>query len=105
MVENVQDATVEVLRNIQASIAELRTKTEGSIAELRVEMNQRFSDLAIDARKDRRNINGLMALLQAASGDSTSGSGTWTIAFRFLRIARAELGSARLSAPATPAVR
>ena len=32
-------------------------------------MNTRFELLATEARKDRRNINGLMALLQAASGD------------------------------------
>ena len=58
MAENVQDATLEILKGIQASISDLRR-----------DMNDRFEALSTDARKDRRNINGIMALLQAASGD------------------------------------
>ena len=73
MTENVQDATLEFLKGIQASIADLRTGTQASIADLRGDMNERFESLAVDSRKDRRSINGLMALLQAASGDFDEG--------------------------------
>ena len=65
MAENVQDATFEILKRIQDSIAELRT----SVGELRSDVGRQFESFAAEARKDRRNINGLMALLQAASGD------------------------------------
>ena len=65
MAGNVQDATVEILKRIQDSIAELRT----SVGELQSDMGRQFESFAAEARKDRRNINGLMALLQAASGD------------------------------------
>lgn len=57
MAETGQNATFEILKGIQASIAELRT-----------EMARQFHSFADEARKDRRNINGLMTLLQAASG-------------------------------------
>lgn len=69
MAGNVEDATFEILKGIQASIAELRTSTQASIADLRKEVRAQFESFAAEARKDRRNINGLMTLLQAASGD------------------------------------
>lgn len=69
MADNGQDATFEILKRIQESIAELWTSTESSVAALRQEMTERFDRLAAEAHRDRRNINGLMALLQAASGD------------------------------------
>jgi uncharacterized protein YeeX (DUF496 family) len=59
MAGNVESVTFEILKSIQASIAELRR-----------DMNERFDAFSAEARKDRRNINGLMTLLQAASGDS-----------------------------------
>jgi hypothetical protein len=63
--DNVDNVTHEILKNIQASIAELGRRFE----QHRTEMNERFDQFTSDARKDRRNINGLMTLLQAASGD------------------------------------
>ena len=58
MADNIQGATFEILKGIQTSIAELR-----------IDMGRQFESFAAEARKDRRNINGLMTLLQAASGD------------------------------------
>ena len=69
MPENVQDATHEILKRIQESIAEARERTDAQIEALRRDMLKQFESFAAEARKDRRNINGLMALLQAASGD------------------------------------
>lgn len=65
MADNVQGATFEILKRIGESSAELRT----GMTDLRSDIGRQFESLAADARKDRRNINGLMALLQAASGD------------------------------------
>ncbi len=58
MADHVQDATFEILKRIQESIAELRRDS-----------GRQFESFAQEARKDRRNINGPMTLLQAASGD------------------------------------
>lgn len=69
MAEKVQDATHEILKRIQDSIAQSGAETRAEIAELRSELDTQFEQLAVEARKDRRNINGLMTLLQAASGD------------------------------------
>ena len=69
MPDTVQDATFEILKRIQESIAELRSGTEASIDALRRDMTERFDQFSAQAHKDRRNVNGLMALLQAASGD------------------------------------
>jgi hypothetical protein len=65
MADNVQDATLLVLKRIQESIAELNRRFD----QQRSEINGRFDAFAAEAHKDRRNLNGLMALLQAASGD------------------------------------
>ena len=65
MADNVQDATYEILKGMQASIADLRA----SVTDLRADLGRQFVSFAAEARKDRRNINGMMALLQAASGD------------------------------------
>lgn len=54
MADNVQDATFEILKGIHANL---------------VEMNRRFERLETSSRRDRRNISGLMTLLQATSGD------------------------------------
>ena len=69
MADNVQDAAFEILKRIQDGIAQSRAETRSELAELRAEMNARFEAFLTESRKDRRNINGLMALLQAASGD------------------------------------
>ena len=69
MADNVQDATFEILKRIQESIADLRQRHDMQIEALRQDMAKQFASFAAEARKDRRNINGLMALLQAASGD------------------------------------
>ena len=65
MADNVENATFEILKRIQESIADLGRRFD----QHRSEVNERFDQFAAEARKDRRNINGLMALLQAASGD------------------------------------
>lgn len=65
----VQDATTEILKRIQESIAASRERSDAQIAALRQDMAERFEALVAESRKDRRNLNGLMALLQAASGD------------------------------------
>ena len=69
MADTIQDATHEILKIIQASIAELGDRNDANIADLRREMNARFDAFTAESRRDRRNINGLMTLLQAASGD------------------------------------
>ena len=69
MAENVQDATFEVLKRIQEGLSSLRGEMEQRFDRQRAEFDERFARLETEARKDRRNINGLMALLQAASGD------------------------------------
>lgn len=65
MADNVQDAPIEILKRIQESIADLRREIEVT----RQDMAKQSERFAAEAHRDRRNINGLMALLQAASGD------------------------------------
>ncbi len=69
MADDVQDATFEILKGIQASIVDLRQEMDRRFGQQKLEMTGRFDALTAESRTDRRNINGLMALLQAASGD------------------------------------
>lgn len=69
MADNVQDATIEILKRIQESIADLRHSTDTRFDAMRQDMAKQSERFAAEAHRDRRNINGLMALLQAASGD------------------------------------
>ena len=54
MADNVENATLEILKNIQANLGQL---------------NERFERFEALARRDRRNVSGLMTLLQSVSGD------------------------------------
>lgn len=54
MADNVENAIFEILKKIQADVAKLNERAERSEAL---------------ARKDRRNINGLMTIIQSVAGD------------------------------------
>lgn len=58
MPDNVEDATLEILKNIQASIAQFRAETTARLDRLEAGM-----------RKDRRNVAGMLVLMRATAGD------------------------------------
>ena len=65
MADNVEDATQQILRRIQDSIVQSREALDRRFDEMKV----RFDALEEQARRDRRNVSGLMTLLQSVSGD------------------------------------
>jgi len=55
---NVQDATLEILKGIQAGIAQFRAET-----------NERLDRLETAMRRDRRNLSGMLVMMRATAGD------------------------------------
>ena len=75
MANNVENATLEILKGIQASIAALGERVgriDERVSELgeRVgELGERFDRLEAEMRKDRRNVAGMLVMMRATAGD------------------------------------
>ncbi|MBE7203447.1 MAG: hypothetical protein INR70_37400 [Parafilimonas terrae] len=65
MGDNVENATIEILKGIQASLALLRSDTTA----FRVETVTRFDSLKAGLRTDRRNAAGMLVMMRATAGD------------------------------------
>ncbi|MCJ2051554.1 hypothetical protein [Methylobacterium sp. J-070] len=65
MSDNVENATIEILKGIQGSIAQLRADTTA----FRSETLARFDKLEASLRKDRRNAAGMLVMMRATAGD------------------------------------
>ena len=64
MRDNVENATIEILKGIQASRAQLRSDTTA----FRAETVARFDSLEAGMRKDRRSAAGMLVMMRATAG-------------------------------------
>jgi hypothetical protein len=65
MSDNVENATIEILKGIQASLVQLRSDTTA----FRAETSARFDSLEAGMRKDRRNAAGMLVMMRSTAGD------------------------------------
>lgn len=65
MSDNVENATIEILKVIQASLAQLHLDTTA----FRAETVARFDSLEAGLRTDRRNAAGMLVMMRATAGD------------------------------------
>jgi hypothetical protein len=74
MSENVQSAMHEILKSVQASIVDLRAEMRTELTELHAEVRDGHAELKELARKQRREIAGMMVCLARARRVSVSGT-------------------------------
>ena len=65
MSDNIENLTLEILKSIQAELSSSRAE----LSAFRAETSDRLERLEVSMRKSRRNMAGMLVMMQATTGD------------------------------------
>ncbi len=69
MSDNVENATLEILKSIQASIARLEARFESRIDEVDQRLSGKMDALSTKVAKFQRDLAGTLVMMRATAGD------------------------------------